>query len=177
MRIAHPPTCFELHRNINSFLSVIPTIYKLSIEKQIYFAFQSKNTATYHDLRLDNFLYLKSQFAVDLNSKRYMIDYMILIELGNIIQPQSASSNKIIDCFFYQKHIIHHRLIQLPYTIYRLTLVLLYRQFVLRKPLQKSMTSTAIDRMLVYTLIANNIAGQRYPTFAVNPRTQISGIE
>jgi hypothetical protein len=99
MRIAHPPTCFELHRNINSFLSVIPTIYKLSIEKQIYFAFQSKNTATYHDLRLDNFLYLKSQFAVDLNSKRYMIDYMILIELGNIIQPQSASSNKIIDCF------------------------------------------------------------------------------
>ena len=85
MGVTYPPTCFEFHWYVYSFLSVVLAVNKLSIEKQIDFALEPKYAAAYHDFWLYYLLYFEGQFAVDLDSQRDMVDYMVLIEFSDIV--------------------------------------------------------------------------------------------
>lgn len=85
MWVTDPSSCFELHWYVYSLLSVVLAINKLPIEQKIYFAFESKNSTADHNLTLNDLLYFESEFIVDFNCERNMIDDMILVEFSDVI--------------------------------------------------------------------------------------------
>lgn len=106
-------------------MGVVFAVDELPIQQEIYFTLKAEDAAADHYLALDNFLYFESQLAVDLYCQWHMVDDMIFVEYGDIVQPSPAGRQKLIKCLADEKHVIHHRIIQLLYANHRIFLILL----------------------------------------------------
>lgn len=87
------------------------------------------------------------------------MDYICLIEAGEVVKSRFAHLQKLFKRFPNEKHVIEHGIIKLFNPRQSLLFVLVNRKFILGEPLKQSMAGVAINSVFIDLFIPADIVG------------------